>query len=97
MGRGGGGVSTDQVVERAGGASPQLDDGCVAGSKRNNRCYKAKSRNTINANNGEGYLGGLRSFDGHQSEQTHLMLAIKATKDVFSVDTIDDDSRRYDY
>ena len=51
----------------------------------------------VTPNNVEGYIGGLKSFDGHQAEQAHLMLAIEVAKDKFSVDTIDDDSRWYDY
>ena len=42
-------------------------------------------------------MGGLRSFDGHQDVQTHVMSAIQTTKDDSSVNTIAEDSRRYDY
>ena len=57
------------------------------------RATKRSAETQLTPNSVEGYIGGLRSFDGHQAEPTHL-LAIEATKDDFSVDTIGDESRR---
>ena len=56
-----------------------------------------RAETQLTPNTVEGYIGGLRSFDGHQAEQAQLMLAIEVAKDEFSVDTIDDDSRQYDH
>ena len=97
------GVSTDQVVESAGGTSPQLDQEQVQQMDVSLN-QNAKTSDTIRRtetqltpNNFESSIGGLRSFDGHQAEQAHLLLASDVARDEFSVDTIDDESRRYDY
>ena len=97
------GRSTDQVVERAGGASPQLDEEQVQpmdvslDQSATTGAAKRRAETPLTPHSGEGCIGGLRSFDGYQAEQPQLMLAIEVAKDEFSVDTIDDDRRRYDY
>ena len=97
------GVSTDQVVERAGGASSQLDEKRVQpmdvslDQSSTTGATKRRAEAQRTPNNVEGYIRGLSSFDAHQAEQAQLMLAIEVAKDDFSVDLIDDDSRRYDY
>ena len=46
----------------------------------------------------EGYLCGLRSFDGdHAAEHTAMSMALGATNNDAPEDTIDDDRRRCDY
>ena len=45
----------------------------------------------------EGYIGGLRSFDGNQDVQTNVMSAFETTNDESAAETIDEDSRWYDY
>ena len=96
-------MSTDQVAERAGGASPQLDEeraqfmDVLVGQNATTHATKLRAETQLTPNSVEGYIGGLRSFDGHQAEQAQLMLAIEVAKNEFSVDTIDDDSRRCDY
>ena len=73
------GVSTDQVVERAGGASPQLDEEQVQsidvslGQSATTSATKRRAETEFTPNSVEGYIGGLRSFDGHQDEQAQLM------------------------
>ena len=42
------------------------------------------------------YIGGLRSFDGHQNEQTNVMSAMERKNEDSAAETIDEDSRRYD-
>ena len=96
-------VSTDQVVDRAGGASPQLDEEQVQpmdvslDQSATTSATLRRAETQLTPNTVEGYIGGLRSFDGHQAEQAQLMLAIEVAKDVFSVETIDHDSRQYDH
>ena len=95
-------VSTDQVVEIAGGASPQLDEDQVqpmdVSLDQSATATKRRAETQLTPNSVEGFSGGLRSFDGHQADQAHLIsLIVEAAKDEFSVDTIDDDCRRYDY
>ena len=51
----------------------------------------------LTPNTVEGYIGGLRSFDGHQDVQTNVMSAIETTNDDSAAETIDKDSRRYDF
>ena len=69
------GVSTDQVVERAGGASPQLDEEHVQpmdvslDQSVTTSATKRRAEIQLTLNNVEGYIGGLRSFDGRQAEQ----------------------------
>ena len=97
------GVSTDQVVERAGGASPQLDEEQVQpmdvslDQSVTTSATKRRAETQLTLNSVEGYTGGLRSFDGRQAEQVQEMLAMVVAKDEFSVDTIDDDSRQFDH
>ena len=96
-------VNTDPVVERAVGAAPQPDVSQVQPmevsleQRATTGSTKRAAETQLTPNTVEGYIGGLRSFDRHQAEQAHLLSAIEVTKDDFSVDTIDDDSRRYDY
>ena len=97
------GVSTDQVVERAGGASPQLDEEQVQpmdvslDQSVTASATKRRAETQLTLNSVEGYTGGLRSFDGRQAEQAQEVLAMVVAKDEFSVDTIDDDSHQYDH
>ena len=51
----------------------------------------------LTPNTVEGYIGGLRSFDGDQDAQKNVMSAIETTKDDSAAETIDEDSRQYDY
>ena len=44
---------------------------------------KRRAETQLTPNSVQGYIGGLRSFDGHQAEQAHLVLAIEATEDNF--------------
>ena len=96
-------VSTDQVVERAGAASPQLDEEQVQhmdvslDQSDTTGATKRRAETQFSPHSVEGCIGGLRSFDGHQAEQAQLMLAIEVAKDECSLDTIDVDSRSCDY
>ena len=96
-------VSTDQVVERAGGAAPQLDESQLQRKEvsldqsATTASAKRTAETQLTPNTVEGYIGGLRSFDGHQDVQTHVISTIETTKDDSSVNTIDEDSRPYDY
>ena len=69
------GVSTDQVIERAGGASPQLDEeraqpmDVSLDQSATTGATKRRAETQLTPNSAEGYIGGLRSFDGHQVEQ----------------------------
>ena len=69
------GVSTDQVVERAGGASPQLDEEQVQpmdvslNQSVTTSATKRRAETQLTPNNVESYIAGLRSFDGRQAEQ----------------------------
>ena len=58
---------------------------------------KRAAQTQLTPNTVEGYIGGLRSFDGHQDVQTNVMSAIETTNDDSAADTIDEDSRRYDF
>ena len=58
---------------------------------------KRTAETQLTPNSVEGYTGGLRSFDGHQDVQTHLMSATETVKEDSAAETIDEDSRRYDY
>ena len=45
----------------------------------------------------EGYIGGLRSFDGHQDVQTNVMSSIETMSEDSAAETIDEGSHRYNY
>ena len=68
------GVSTDQVVERAGGASPQLDEEQVQpmdvslDQSVTTSATKRRAETQLTLNNVEGYIGGLSSVDGREAE-----------------------------
>ena len=76
------GASTDQDVERAGGASPQLDEEQVQ------LMDKSLDQNATTGATRTPHRRGLRSFDGQQVEHAQLMLAMEVAKGDFSVDTI---------
>ena len=58
---------------------------------------KLAAETQLTPNSVEGYIGGLRSFDGHQDVQTNVMSAIETTNEDSAAETIDEDSRRYDH
>ena len=49
----------------------------------------------LTPNSVEGHIGGLRSFD--EDVQTNVISATEATNEDSAAETIDEDSRRYDY
>ena len=75
-------VNTDPVVERACGASPwpgvsQAQPMDVSLEQRvTTGATKRAAEIQLTPNSVEGYIGGLRSFDGHQDVQTNVMSAI---------------------
>ena len=95
-------VNRDPVVDRVGVAAPEPDvsqaqptqvsreRGTTGGAKR-------AAETHLTPNSVEGYIGGLRNFDGHQDEQTNVMSAIETMNETLAAETIDEDSRRYDY
>ena len=64
-------VNTDPVVERAGGAAPQSDVsqpqpmGVSLEQRVTTGATKRAAEAQLTPNRIEGYIGGLRSFDGH--------------------------------
>ena len=58
---------------------------------------KRTAETQLTPNSVEGYIGGLRSFDGHQDVQPNVLSAIETTKEDSAQETIDEDSHRYDY
>ena len=84
-------ANTDQVVERADGASRQLDEN----QNVTTGATKQRAGTQLTPNNVEGCVGCLRSFDGHQAEQADWMLSVEAIKKS-SANTTDDVSHRYD-
>ena len=75
------------VVERAGGAAPQPDVSQaqpieVSLEQRvTTGATKRAAETQLTPNSVEGYIGGLRSFDGHQDVQTNVMSAIETTNE----------------
>ena len=96
-------VSTDPVVERAGGAAPQPDVSQVQpmevslDQRAATGATKRTAETQLTPNTVEGNIGGLRSFDGHQDVETNVMSAIETTKDDSAAEAMDEDSRRCDY
>ena len=95
-------VNTDPVVERAGGAAPRPDVSQaqpmeVSLEQRVTTGAECTAETQLTPNSVDGYIGGLRSFDGHQDVQTNMMSAIEITKEDSAAETIDEDSRGYDY
>ena len=74
-------VITNQVVERDGKVSRQLDENQLepmdVSLDQNATTVATKQRagTQLTPNNVEGGIGGLRSFDGHQAEQAEKMFA----------------------
>ena len=68
-------VNTDPVVERVGGAAPQPDVSRarpmeVSLEQRvTTGASKRRAKTQLTPNSVEGYIGGLRTFDGHQDVQ----------------------------
>ena len=95
-------VSTDPVVERAGRAAPQPDVSQVQpmevplDQRAATGATKRTAETQVTPNTVEGYIGGLRSFDGHQDAQTNVMSALETTKDDSVAETIKKDRRRHD-
>ena len=87
-------VSTDPVVERVGGAAPQLDEKQLQpmevslDQRATTGATKRTAETQLTPNTVEGYIGGLRSFDGHQDVQTNVMSAIETTENDFAPETI---------
>ena len=96
-------VNTDPVVEWAGGAAPRPDVSPaqpmeVSLEQRVTKEARKRAAETqLTRNSVEGYIGCLRSFDGHQDVQTNVMSAIETTNLDSAAETIDEDSRRDDY
>ena len=73
-------VNTDQVVERAGGASPHLDENqsqpmeVSLDQSATTGATKRRAETQLTPNNVDCKIGGLRSFDGYQAEQADSML-----------------------
>ena len=90
-------VNTDPVVERAGGAAPQPEVSQAQPMEVSveQRVAKRAAETQLTPNTVEGYLGGLRSFDGPQDVDTNVMSAIEITSDDSVAETIDEDSRQY--
>ena len=67
-------VSTDQVVERAGGAAPQLDESQLQpmevslDQRAATGATKRTEETPLTPNTVEGCIGGMRSFDAHQGD-----------------------------
>ena len=74
-------------------AAPQLDESHLQpmevslDQSATTGAMKRTAETHLTPNTVEGYIGGLRSFDGHQGVQTRVMSAIETTKD---------DSSRYE-
>ena len=85
-------VNTDQIVERDGGASCQLDENqilsMIVSLDRDVTTTATMQRagTQMTTNNVESGIGGLRSVAGHQAEQADAMLPIEAMK--FSANTL---------
>ena len=96
-------MSTDPVVERAGGAAPRPDVRQVQPmevsleQRVTTGATKRAAQTQLTPNTVEEYIGGFRSFDGHQDVQRDVMSAIETTNDDSAADTIDEDSRRYEF
>ena len=90
-------VNTDPVVGRAGGAVPQPEVSQAQPMEVSveQRVAKRAAETQLTPNTVEGYVGGLRSFDGHQDVDTNVMSAIEITNDDSVAETIDEDCRRY--
>ena len=58
---------------------------------------KGAAKTQLTPDTVEGYIGGLRSFDGNQDVQTNVMSAFETTNDESAAETFDEDSRWYDY
>ena len=52
---------------------------------------KLAAETQLTPNSVEGYIGCLRSFDGHQHVQTNVMLAIETMNEDSAAETIDED------
>ena len=80
-------VNTDPVVERAGGAAPHPDVSeaqpmeVSLEQRVTTGATKRAAETQLTPNSVDGHIGDLRSFDGQDSPS----------------ETIDEDSRRYDY
>ena len=90
-------ASADQVVEGAGGASPQLEENQLQpmdtsqSQSPTTGATKRRAETHLTPNIMEGCIGGLRSFDGDQAaEQTAMIMAFEAANDDALEDTIDD-------
>ena len=79
------------VVDRAGGAAPQLD---VSQAQPMDVPLDQKATTTATKNVESG-IGDLRSVAGHQTEQADCMLPLQAMK--YSANTIADVSRQYEH
>ena len=96
-------VSTDPVVQRACGASPQPDVSQaqpieVLPEQRVTVGAMIRTTETqLTRNNVERYVEKLRSVDGHQDVQTRVITAIGTVKVDSAEEIVDEDSRRYDY
>ena len=95
-------VNTDQIVERDGGASCQLDENQLQlmdvslDQKATTTATKQRAGTQLTTNNVGSGIGGLRSNAGHQAERTESMLTIEAMKKS-SVNAIVDVSHKYDH
>ena len=69
-------VNADQIVERDGGASCQLD----ATQNATTTATKQRAVTQLTTNSVEGGIGGLRSVAGHQDERADSMLPAEAVK-----------------
>ena len=86
------------VVERAGEAAPQPQPIEVSLEQRvTTGATKRAAETQLTPNSVGGFFGGLRSFDGQQDVQTNVMSAIGTTNEDPAAETIDEDSRQYDY
>ena len=96
-------VNTDPVVERAGGAVPQSEVSQTQpmevsqGQRGTTGATKRATQTQETPNSVEGYIRGLRSFDGHQDVQTNVMSAIETMNEDSAAETIHEDSRRSDH
>ena len=95
------GVNTDQIVERDGGASCQLDQNQLQSVKVSldrdvtTNATMQRVGTQLTTNNVESGIGGLRIVAGHQVEQADSMLPIEAMKS--SANTIAGVSRQYEH
>ena len=85
-------MNTDQIDERNGGASCQLDEKQLPATnvsldqKTTTTATKQRSVTQLSTNNVDSGVGGLRSVAGHQVEQADSMLPDEALK--YSANTI---------